>query len=75
MIGGIGRIEGPFVGTAVYFLLRQTLSDLGAWYLIILGLFAIVLMLFARQGLWGLVAERWNISLFPVTRVSELKGT
>ena len=30
VIGGIGRIEGPIIGTIVFFLLRQTLADLGA---------------------------------------------
>ena len=37
VIGGIGRIEGPIIGTVVFFLLRQTLADLGAIYLLILG--------------------------------------
>jgi branched-chain amino acid transport system permease protein len=75
VIGGIGRIEGPFVGVAVYFLLRETLSDFGSWYLIALGLFAIVLMLFARQGLWGLMSNRWGLSVFPVSRHIEIKST
>ena len=34
VIGGIGRIEGPIVGTIVFFLLRQTLADLGTLYLL-----------------------------------------
>jgi Branched-chain amino acid transport system / permease component len=33
VIGGIGRIEGPIVGTIVFFALRQTLADLGTIYL------------------------------------------
>ncbi len=37
VIGGIGRIEGPIVGTLVFFLLRQFLADLGTIYLIMLG--------------------------------------
>ena len=37
VIGGIGRIEGPIVGTIVFFLLRQTLADLGTLYLMMLG--------------------------------------
>ena len=45
MIGGIGRIEGPIIGTVVFFLLRQTLADLGAIYLMMLGAVAIVVML------------------------------
>ena len=29
VIGGIGTIEGPIIGTLVYFALREFLSDLG----------------------------------------------
>ena len=37
VIGGIGRIEGPILGTIIFFALRETLSDLGPAYLIALG--------------------------------------
>jgi branched-chain amino acid transport system permease protein len=66
IIGGIGTIEGPIVGTAVYMVLQQTLESYNAWYLIILGLVAIAIALFARRGLWGTLDERFNIRLFPV---------
>ena len=65
VIGGIGTIEGPIVGTIVYFLLREFLADLGSLYLMLLGAIAIVIMLLAPKGIWGYVAQRWNISLFP----------
>jgi branched-chain amino acid transport system permease protein len=65
VIGGIGTIEGPIIGTVVYFLLREFLSDLGSIYLMILGFLAIVIMLVAPRGIWGFITERWNISLFP----------
>lgn len=68
VIGGIGTIEGPILGTAVFFLLRETLGDLGAWYLILLGLLAIIVMLKAPRGLWGAIGERFGVHLFPVTR-------
>ena len=66
IIGGLGTIEGPIIGTAVYMVLQQTLSSYNAWYLIILGLVAITIALFARRGLWGLVDEHLNVRLFPV---------
>jgi branched-chain amino acid transport system permease protein len=66
IIGGLGTIEGPIIGTAVFMILQQTLQSHNAWYLIILGLVAMVIALFARRGLWGLVDERFNIRLFPV---------
>jgi len=68
VIGGIGTLEGPIIGTILYFLLRETLADLGTAYLMILGVTAIVIMLFAPKGIWGLVQSRFGIELFPMTR-------
>jgi len=68
VIGGIGRIEGPIVGTIVFFVLRQTLADLGTLYLMMLGLVAIVVMLTAPKGIWGLIAARSGFSVFPLER-------
>jgi len=69
IIGGIGTVEGPFVGTAVYFLLRWGFSDLGSWYLIGLGAIAIAFILFAPQGLWGVISQQSRLSLFPIRRL------
>jgi branched-chain amino acid transport system permease protein len=68
VIGGLGTLEGPIVGTAVFFLLREALSDYGSWYMILLGALAIGAMLRFPQGLWGLVSERWDLHFFPVRR-------
>jgi branched-chain amino acid transport system permease protein len=68
VIGGIGRIEGPIVGTIVFFLLRQTLADLGTLYLMMLGLVAILVMLAAPKGIWGLVVARFGWQVFPLER-------
>ncbi|MEM9755722.1 MAG: branched-chain amino acid ABC transporter permease, partial [Pseudomonadota bacterium] len=66
VIGGIGTLEGPIIGTIVFFLLRETLADLGTIYLIVLGVVAIVVMLRAPKGIWGFVRERFDINLFPL---------
>jgi branched-chain amino acid transport system permease protein len=66
VIGGIGSIEGPIVGTLLYFVLREFLSGLGAVYLMILGGMAILIMLMAPKGIWGLVNQRFGLSLFPI---------
>src|SRR3954454_2077947 len=68
VIGGIGRIEGPIIGTIVFFLLRQTMADLGTLYLLMLGIVAIVVMLWAPKGLWGLLVERLGWEVFPLER-------
>jgi ABC-type branched-subunit amino acid transport system permease subunit len=66
IIGGLGTIEGPIIGTAVYMVLQQTLASYNAWYLIILGVVAMAVALFARRGLWGLLDSKLNFRLFPV---------
>ena len=68
VIGGIGRVEGPIIGTVVFFLLRQTLADLGSLYLLMLGAVAIAVMLFAPKGIWGLLVERFGWQLLPLER-------
>jgi branched-chain amino acid transport system permease protein len=68
VIGGIGRVEGPIIGTIVFFLLRQTLADLGSLYLLMLGAVAIAVMLFAPKGIWGLIADRFGWQLLPLER-------
>jgi branched-chain amino acid transport system permease protein len=68
VIGGLGTVEGPIVGTLVFFLLREQLADYGAWYMIVLGSLAVAAMMRFPQGLWGLVAARWDLALFPVQR-------
>ena len=68
VIGGIGRVEGPIIGTLIFFLLRQTLADLGSLYLLMLGAVAIAVMLFAPKGIWGFLAERFGWQLLPLER-------
>ncbi|MGH7304076.1 MAG: branched-chain amino acid ABC transporter permease [Candidatus Rokuibacteriota bacterium] len=74
VIGGLGTLEGPIVGTIVFFVLRELLADYGAWYMILLGSVAVMMMMRYPEGLWGLVADRWDLHVFPVqwrVRVSE----
>ncbi len=68
VIGGIGTIEGPIVGVLVFYVLQTNLAHFGTWYLILLGLFAIVVMLFAPKGIWGYLSERYGLVVFPIRR-------
>ncbi|WP_420415435.1 branched-chain amino acid ABC transporter permease [Roseibium sp.] len=68
VIGGIGTLEGPIIGVIVFFLLRELLADLGTTYLLILGLVAIVVMLKAPKGIWGIIKDRTGLELFPLSR-------
>jgi branched-chain amino acid transport system permease protein len=75
VIGGIGTIEGPIVGVILFFVLQNSLSHYGSWYLLVLGLIGILVMLFAPRGLWGLFADRTGIQLFPVRRSLRRAGS
>ena len=66
VIGGLGSFEGPIVGALVYFLLRETLANLGPTYLMALGVVAILVMLLAPKGLWGMLRSRWRIQILPL---------
>jgi branched-chain amino acid transport system permease protein len=68
IIGGIGTIEGPIIGTLIYFALRSLLADYGSIYMIILGLVAVVTMIWAPRGAWGLISQKFDLQLFPVQR-------
>ena len=64
VIGGIGTLAGPIIGTVLYFALREGFAAWagvsGSWYLVAMGLVAIAVMRFAPRGLWGWVLERRN---------------
>ena len=68
VIGGIGTLEGPFIGMLIYIVLRELLSDYGTIYLMLMGAIAIAVMLKAPSGIWGWVVRRYDIQLFPVGR-------
>lgn len=66
LIGGLGTIEGPVIGALIYFMMDKYFSQQGLWYLVALGLMAIVVTLYFPKGIWGEINARWKISLFPV---------
>jgi len=68
VIGGIGTLEGPIVGVLLFYVLQTNLAHFGTWYLMLLGLFAILVMLFAPRGIWGYLSQRYEITLFPIRR-------
>ena len=68
VIGGIGRIEGPIAGTLIFWALNRFFSDYGTWYLIGLGLLAVVVTIRFKQGLCGWLQQRYGWELFPTRR-------
>ena len=75
VIGGIGRLEGPILGVLVFWGLQTVFADYGSWYLFGLGIIAILVMLFAPSGLWGLVTRHSDFALFRVRRRAPLLAT
>jgi len=66
LIGGFGTVEGPIIGSVVFFVLQQALANYDVWYLIILGCVAMGMAIWARQGLWGLFSSKVPVHFFPV---------
>lgn len=64
IVGGAGTLEGPFIGAFIYFVLREFLQDQGGLFVILQGVIAALTMLFAPQGIWGLVQARTGWRLF-----------
>jgi branched-chain amino acid transport system permease protein len=66
LVGGLGTFEGPIIGAILFFVIQHQFADLGAWYLIGLGLIAVAFALFLPRGLWSLINDRLHIRLLPV---------
>jgi branched-chain amino acid transport system permease protein len=55
ILGGMGTLIGPVIGAIVLLLLEDVLSALTAHWQIVLGPFLVLIVLFAKRGLFGLV--------------------
>jgi hypothetical protein len=82
LVGGIGRFEGPILGAIIFFLIENWLGSAGVWYLIVLGLTALLFSLFLPKGIWGISRIGSTCSYFllateckrqPAARSSVLK--
>jgi branched-chain amino acid transport system permease protein len=68
IIGGIGTIEGPIVGTMIYVLLSQLLAEYMSVSLFILGAIAIVVILVAPKGIMGTLNEKLGFEILSPRR-------
>lgn len=73
VIGGMGTVEGPIVGAAVFFGLRWLLADYGSWYWMAMGVIAVLVMVFAPKGIWGLIQNKTGVELLPMRRRLHLR--
>ena len=58
ILGGVGRLCGPVAGAALYVLLEHQLGEITEYWQFLLGILLLLVVLFARGGLIGLVAGR-----------------
>jgi branched-chain amino acid transport system permease protein len=58
IVGGIGTLFGPVLGTGLLIIVREELSVYWDHYLIIVGVIVILIVTFAPQGIMGLL-EKW----------------
>jgi branched-chain amino acid transport system permease protein len=55
LLGGLGTLFGPVLGAAVYLLMEETLAMYTEHWMIYMGPFLILVVIFAKRGLFGLV--------------------
>ena len=58
ILGGVGRVFGPVAGAALFILLEHLLGRTSEFWHIYLGAILLGIVLFARGGLYGLIAGR-----------------
>jgi branched-chain amino acid transport system permease protein len=66
LVGGIGTFEGAILGAVIFFVIETWFGSWGVWYLIGLGLVALIFSLLFPRGLWGAIESRFGLSLMPV---------
>ena len=71
IIGGIGTMAGPIVGSIIYVALAEVLADFPGWSNIILGLIAILVILFLPDGIMGTLQKKFNFEILSQKRFSK----
>ena len=54
VIGGLGRAEGAVIGTVIVVFITQWFVDWGPWRIVLVGVLALLSVLYTRNGLFGL---------------------
>lgn len=58
ILGGLGTLYGPILGAAAFLLMEETLAMYTEHWMLYMGPFLILVVLFAKGGLWSLVVGR-----------------
>ena len=57
ILGGMGSLFGPVVGAIVYLLLEEFLSQVTEYWAMIMGPLLLLIVLFGRGGIMGLIGR------------------
>jgi branched-chain amino acid transport system permease protein len=68
MVGGIGALEGAIIGALIYFFADRFFGEYGSAYMIVLGVMTLIIALYARSGVWGLLQKLGDHPWFPLRR-------
>jgi branched-chain amino acid transport system permease protein len=60
LLGGLGSLFGPVLGATVYLLLEETLAMYTEHWMVYFGPILILVVIFAKQGLFGLLTGAWK---------------
>jgi branched-chain amino acid transport system permease protein len=60
LLGGMASVLGPLAGAAVFMILEEGLGAVTTHWPALMGLFLVVVVLCARNGLAGLLARPWH---------------
>jgi branched-chain amino acid transport system permease protein len=63
LVGGLGTIFGPVVGSFVILAMQYKLSFLGEWVLVLQGVIFVACVLLFRRGIIGVIANKLRIRL------------
>ena len=62
MVGGMGTLFGPLFGAFAYLMMEDFLANFTEYWQFYFGPILILLVLFAKQGLWGMLPGKEDIS-------------
>ncbi len=74
ILGGIGTLEGTFLGAFLYFVSRELFAGYGTWYFVGIGVLAMLVMVVAPGGIWSLVNRRGSVDVFSIRRRAPVYG-
>ena len=57
ILGGMGTLMGPVVGSVVFLVLEEVLSQLTEYWALIMGPLLLLIVLFGRGGIMGMLGR------------------